>query len=187
LKKLIISPFGTRKFILQNIQSEIQTAKSGKESEIILKMNALSDKTVIQKLYQASMAGVKITLIVRGICTLRAGIAGLSENITVISIVGRFLEHARIFYFFNQGNPLYFISSSDMMPRNLDYRVEATMPITDPKLCNELHRLLYLQMKDNTKARQMLPDLNYQYRSPKNNDVKINAQEDFFSSIEKEK
>jgi polyphosphate kinase len=185
LKKIVISPFYTRKFIIRKIHAEIYSAKQGKKSWMILKMNSLSDKILIEELYKASQAGVKITLIVRGICMLRASVSGLSENIKVVSIVGRFLEHSRIFIFSNNGNPQYYIGSADLMVRNLDNRVETLVPVEDPKLQAALRRLIQLQISDNVKARYMLPDGLYQYAA-QNTQHPINAQEDFYKELLKE-
>lgn len=182
LKKIILSPFYTREFISQKIDAEIAAAKRGESSWMILKMNSLSDKQLIEKLYKASCEGVKITLIVRGICMLKAGVAGLSENIKVVSIVGRFLEHSRIFIFANGGAPQYYIGSADLMVRNLDNRVEAIVPIEDPKLQESLRELIQLQLHDNVKARCMQPDGSYQYAKTDSKHP-VNAQEDFYKAL----
>jgi len=130
-------------------------------------MNALVDPKIIQELYQASQAGVEIDLIIRGICCLRPGIPNISENIRVISIIGRFLEHSRIFYFHNDGCDRYYIGSADWMPRNLDRRVEALVPIEDPSLQKELNQLLDICLQDNRQAWEMQSDGTYQQRQPK--------------------
>lgn len=153
LKKLVISPYSTRKHFLRLINTEIRHAKAGTEAWCILKMNSLVDDVLIQKLYQASQAGVKIKIIVRGICVLTPGIDGLSENIEVISIIDRFLEHSRVFVFANAGQPMYYISSADWMVRNLDHRFELVCPIEDPVIQHELHQMLQIQLADNCKAR----------------------------------
>lgn len=132
--KLALAPLWLRGRFMRLIDREIQNAKDGSQAHIMAKMNSLCDKEIIEKLYEASCAGVKIELIVRGICCLKPGIKGLSENITVRSIVGNFLEHARIFYFENGGNWEVYMASADWMPRNLDKRVEIMFPVEDEEL-----------------------------------------------------
>ncbi|MFN5866590.1 MAG: hypothetical protein ACK45R_06300, partial [Candidatus Kapaibacterium sp.] len=133
---------------------EIEQAEAGKRSGIILKLNSLVDEQMIEALYRASNAGVPIDLIVRGMCTLLPGVPGMSENIRVTSIIDRYLEHSRIFRFEHGGEPLYFISSADMMTRNLDQRIEVSCPVYDPDLQKELQDILDLQLRDNVKARR---------------------------------
>ncbi|MBN2668949.1 MAG: polyphosphate kinase 1 [Bacteroidales bacterium] len=162
-KHLILSPFDTRKHYLKLIENEIKNAKSGKEAWIILKMNSLSDKELTQKLYQASQAGVKIDLIIRGICILKPGIEGLSENIRVRSIIDRFLEHSRIFVFSNNGQKKAYISSADWMVRNLDNRIEVATPIYNKALVDEIVDILMIQINDNQKARIIDADHSNQY------------------------
>ena len=163
-RHLIVSPFKTRRFILQMINQEIVNARAGKKAEVIMKLNSLVDATVVKKIYAASAAGVKFRLIVRGICVLVPGVKGLSENIEAISIVDRFLEHARIFVFHNNGDPQYYITSADIMSRNLDHRIEVGLPVWDEELKRELQTMLDIQWKDNVKARLLgKNDLN-QYR-----------------------
>jgi len=152
-KNLLVSPFYLRNNIIKMLNNEIKNAKEGKEAWVLIKLNNLVDDKVVKKLYQASQAGVKIDMIVRGICVLVPGIKGLSENIKVISIVDRFLEHSRIYIFANNGNPKYYISSADWMIRNFDHRFEAATPVYDKKLQKELMDLLQLELKDNVKAR----------------------------------
>ena len=125
-------------------------------------MNSLCDQEIIEHLYAAGQAGVKIHLIVRGICCLKAGVPGLSDNIRVCSIVGNFLEHARIFRFENDGDPLFFMGSADWMPRNLDRRVEIMVPVEDERLTAQLDHYLEVQMEDNVKAHYMQPDGSYE-------------------------
>jgi polyphosphate kinase len=137
----------------------------------------LVDKKCIQALYRASQAGVKVDLQVRGICCLRPGVPKLSENITVTSIVGRFLEHPRIFYFHNHGQGELFLGSADLMPRNLDRRVEQLFPIEDPQLRESLRdHILDIHLKDNMKARRMLPDGTYERIQPQEGEPEINSQ-----------
>lgn len=150
---LIVSPHYTRNSIYNLIENEIQNKKKGNSSGIRLKMNSLSDFKMIDKLYQASRAGVKIKLIIRGICCLMPGIKGMSENIEVISIVDKFLEHPRLFIFDNNGQPKIYISSADFMGRNLDNRVEISCPIYDEEIKKELIDTFEISWKDNVKAR----------------------------------
>ena len=150
---LIVSPNYQRSRLNGLIDNEIENARKGKPAAVILKVNSLVDTDMIHKLYKANDAGVKITLIVRGICSLIPGVKGLSENIEAISIVDRFLEHARIFVFHNNGEELFFISSADWMTRNIDNRVEVSVPIYDGRLKKELKKIIEIQLKDNVKAR----------------------------------
>jgi polyphosphate kinase len=152
-RHLIASPLYMRKKMYALIDNEIKNAKAGKEAYIILKVNSLVDKEIIYKLYQANNAGVKITLIIRGICSLIPGIPGMSENIKAISIVDKYLEHSRIIIFCNGGDELYYISSADWMTRNLDRRIEITCPIYDKDIQQELKNMIKIQLKDNVKAR----------------------------------
>ncbi len=152
-KHLVVSPHSMRKKMISLINNEIKNAKEGKPAYLILKMNNLVDMELIKKLYHASKAGVKINLIVRGICSLIPGIKGMSENIEAVSIVDRYLEHSRIFVFCNDGNELYYFSSADWMTRNLDYRVEVTCPVYDKDLQQELRTMLNIQLRGNVKAR----------------------------------
>ncbi len=152
-KHLIVSPFNTRNKIMGLIHKEIKNAKSGKEAWIFIKLNNLVDSEVIDKLYEASQAGVKVKLIVRSMFSLIPGVEGMSENIKAISIVDKFLEHSRIFIFCNDGDEKYYISSADLMPRNLDHRVEVTCPIYDKEIQEELRSFMELQWNDNVKAR----------------------------------
>jgi len=169
-KKLLVAPINMRQRFLDLIEREVEHQKAGRGGHIIAKMNALEDRPIAEALYAASAAGVEIDLIVRGICRLRPGVPGLSETIRVVSIVGRFLEHARIFYFSNNstqtGKPDFFIGSADWMARNLDFRVEAIVPVEEPRLQDELKAILDLQLADNVKAWDMHPDGSYTQRSP---------------------
>ena len=152
-KHLLVGQFNLREDLNRLIHKEIKNAQAGKEAYILLKMNSLQDPKMILQLYEASQAGVKIDLIVRGICCLIPGIEGISENITAISIVDRFLEHARVFIFHNKGDEKIYLSSADFMTRNLSYRIETTFPIYDPKLGKEIKDFLQIQLNDNTKSR----------------------------------
>ena len=161
-KKLIISPFTAHESMMAHIKHEAVAARAGKPARIIAKMNSLVDQDLIQALYIASQAGVKIDLIIRGICCLRPGIPGVSEHITVRSIVGRFLEHSRVFYFENGGAPQLFLGSADWMPRNFFRRIEVVFPVEDPALRDRIvTQILALQLADNTKASLLAPDGTY--------------------------
>jgi polyphosphate kinase len=155
---LLLAPLDLRDGLVARIRREAEHAQAGQPARLIVKVNSLVDEILIRELYTASRAGVQIDLIVRGICCLRPGVPGLSENIRAISIIDRYLEHARIFYFHNAGNPEYFLASADWMPRNLDRRVEIAFPVLDPKLQNQLRHILDIQLADTTKARILLPD-----------------------------
>jgi polyphosphate kinase len=153
-----IAPTGLRQKFLALIRREIDHAKAGRSGHMILKLNNLQDPTLIAELYKASKAGVKIDLIVRSACCLRPGMPGLSENIRCISIIDRFLEHARVFYFQNDGKPEYWLASADWMTRNLDRRIELMFPIQDKSLHKHLWNVLQLQIADNVKARLLKSD-----------------------------
>lgn len=159
----IVAPQGMRPFFIRMIADEIANAKAGLASGITVKVNSLVDPEIISLLYEASCAGVKIRLIVRGICCLVAGVEGVSENITVVSIVGQLLEHSRIFQFENAGEPKVYIGSADWMPRNLDKRIELVFPVEDPILKQRVFDILETHLSDNTNARIMLPDSTYQH------------------------
>ena len=160
--KLSLAPLWLKDRFLYLIRRETEYAGRGREAHIIAKINSLCDKDIIQALYEASAAGVRIELIVRGICCLRTGVKGVSENITVRSIVGNFLEHARIFYFHNDGKPEYYCSSADWMPRNLERRVEILFPVEKPRLQQKLRDILECQLKDTVKASELRPDGSYE-------------------------
>lgn len=158
-RQLRISPKHIREFINQKIDNEIEIAKTGRKAEIHMKMNSLSDPEIIGKLYEASHAGVKIHLIVRGICCLRTDITGISDNIEVHSIVGRLLEHSRIYYFYNNGNQDVYLSSADMMKRNLNRRVETLFPILQPDLKERVLHIYDIMWNDNVKTRVLHNDV----------------------------
>ncbi|MCM3129809.1 polyphosphate kinase 1 [Paenibacillus sp. MER 78] len=161
LQQLHIAPAGLKSRLFEMIRREAQNAEQGKPAHIIAKINSLSNQELIDELYAASQAGVKIQLIVRGVCCLRPGIEGLSENIRVISIVDRFLEHSRIFYFQNHKDPEVFLSSADWMTRNLNRRIELMCPVHDPQLKQTIVNILDLSLQDNVKARLLLSNGNY--------------------------
>ena len=173
--KLVVAPFHMRNQFIKLLNNEIRNAKAGDDAWIILKINNLTDIKTIKKLYEASAAGVKIKLIVRGICTLQPGVTKLSENIEAITIVGRFLEHSRVIVFANGGNGLFYISSADWMERNFDNRIEVACPIFDRDLQRELMTMLQIQLRDNTKARIISPTKSNQYVKG-NLNLKINSQ-----------
>ena len=160
--KLSLAPLWLRDRFLSLIARECDNAKKGRPAAIIAKMNSLCDPGIIKALYEASAAGVNIRLIVRGICCLRAGVPGLSENIHVRSIVGTFLEHSRIFYFENGGIPEFYMGSADWMPRNLDKRVEILFPVEDPELQDKIKHILDIQLADTKKAHILMPDGTYE-------------------------
>lgn len=160
--KLTLAPLWLRDKFLSLIHREREHAANGREARIVAKMNSLCDPGIIEALYEASAAGVKIDLIVRGICCLRANVPGLSENICVRSIIGTFLEHSRIFYFSNHGSPEYYMGSADWMPRNLDKRVEILFPVEDPVLQQEIKHILGTQLADTKKAHLLMPDGTYE-------------------------
>ncbi|OOV76956.1 RNA degradosome polyphosphate kinase [Mammaliicoccus fleurettii] len=173
--ELIVAPFEIRDFFVDHIEQEIELHNEHGNGLIIAKMNSLTDKKVIKKLYEASQSGVKIKLIIRGICCLKPGIKGVSENIEVISIVGRFLEHSRIYYFHHNSEEKMYLSSADMMTRNMIKRVEILFPILDPKVVNRLKDILNLQINDGLKGRIQNSDGNYQYNDAGNKHM--NSQE----------
>ena len=160
--KLAVAPINLRETIERLIEREIAHQQAGRRGQIIMKMNALVDRRMIRLLYRASQAGVAIDLIVRGMCSLRPGIPGVSDTIRVISIVGRFLEHSRVFYFGNGGDEEVFLGSADLMPRNLNGRVEVLFPVTDPRLVSVLREeILGAYLADTVKARVMNADGTY--------------------------
>lgn len=160
--KLLVAPIWMKDRFLALIDREKENARLGKDAKIVAKMNSLCDPVIIRALYEASNAGVRIELIIRGICCLKAGVKGLSENITVRSIVGNFLEHARIFYFYNDGFEDVYMGSADWMPRNLDKRVEITFPVEDEDLKRRVINILDIQLADTLKAHIMQPDGSYE-------------------------
>src|SRR5262245_10433490 len=157
---LLVAPIDLRDGLVARIRREVEHIRAGKEARLIAKVNSLVDPTLIEELYAASQAGVQIDLLVRGSCCLRPGVPGLSERIRVISIIDRYLEHARIYYFHNAGEPEYWLSSADWMPRNLDRRIEGAFPVLAPPLQAVLHEILDVQLADTVKARLVLPDGN---------------------------
>jgi len=179
-RKLFVAPMNLRERMAALIEREISHAEAGEKARLIFKMNSLVDKKMITLLYKASMAGVEVDLIVRGICCLRPGLKGISENIRVRSIVGRFLEHSRIYYFYNNKDEEIYMGSADLMPRNLDRRVEVVFPIEDKMMINRIRdKILMVYLKDNVKARIMQPDGSYRRVERKPRQHSFNSQEWF--------
>src|SRR5438552_1645978 len=177
LKKLMVAPFDMHSRVIKLIESERDNALAGKPARIVAKLNALVDQEIIEKLYEASCADVTINLIVRGICCLRPKIPGLSENIRVISIVGRFLEHSRIFYFENAGQPKVFLSSADWMPRNFYRRIELAFPVENPTLRDQIiNEVLPSFLHDRVKARELQPNGTYRRLKPEGSEPRAQAQ-----------
>ncbi len=173
---LIVAPFDIRNHFIDLINNEIQAAKEGCTAKITIKLNSLVDRQIIHKLYEASQANVHIKLIIRGICVLKPGVPGLSENIHAISIVDKFLEHSRVFVFENKGKPLYFISSADWMPRNFDHRIEISCPIYDKEIQQELDHMLRIQWSDTSKARILDAKQRNKYKKPDPSSEEVRSQ-----------
>ena len=176
-RKLAVAPINLRERLEQLIEREIEHQRAGRTGHVILKMNALTDRRLIRQLYRASRAGVRVDLIVRGICGLRPGIPGVSDRIRVVSIVGRFLEHSRIFWFRNGGEEEVSLGSADLMPRNLNGRVELLFPVSDPRLVNVLREeILAAYLADNVKSRVMNPDGTYTRLAAGERAARVDAQ-----------
>jgi polyphosphate kinase len=176
-RKLLVAPAHMRTQFLERIEREIRLSTPGRPGRIIAKMNALVDTTLICALYRASQAGVRVDLIVRGICCLRPGYPQVSENIRVVSIIGRLLEHSRVFYFANGGHPEVFIGSADWMPRNLDRRVEVAVPLEDPALCKRLIDYLELCLADNRQSWELQNNGSYHRRQPASGEPCVSVQQ----------
>ena len=181
--KLLLAPHWLRDGFLHLIQRETENALEGRKARIIAQMNSLCDRGLIEALYKASAAGVQIDLIVRGICCLKTGIPGISDNISVRSIVGMFLEHGRIFYFHNGGREEVYMGSADWMPRNLDKRVEILFPLEKEELKREVIHILHILLDDTQKARILQP--NGTYVLSKSRRHKLNSQEFFCEEAKK--
>jgi polyphosphate kinase len=176
-RKLLVAPDLMKDQVLARIEREIEQHREKGDGYLAFKMNALVDRKCIQALYRASQAGVKVDLQVRGICCLRPGVPGISDNITVTSVVGRFLEHPRIYYFRNGGDAELLLGSADLMPRNLDRRVEQLFPIEDPDLRESVYEhILCVHLQDNMQARRLLPDGQYERVRPKEGEPELNSQ-----------
>jgi len=182
--KLKAAPLGLRETFLELIDIEIERKRQGQKALIMAKMNSLVDAQIIRALYRASQEGIKVLLNVRGVCCLRPGVPGWSENISVVSIVDRFLEHSRVYYFYHGGENRLFISSADLMPRNLDRRVELMIPIQDPAARNRLVSILETYFRDNVKAHKLLPDGRYQRLSPPPGRKPFRSQEALYQDAE---
>ncbi|HEY9763228.1 MAG TPA: polyphosphate kinase 1 [Trichocoleus sp.] len=178
-RKLLVAPLTLRQQMMALIRQEAEQARRGNSAQITAKMNSLVDPEIITALYEASQAGVQIDLIIRGMCCLRPGVKGVSDNIRVISIIGRFLEHSRIFYFRNGGDELLLLGSADWMRRNLDRRVEAVVPIEDARIRSELKQILEISLADNRQAWDMQSDGSYVQRSPEKGQRDRNSQRIF--------
>jgi polyphosphate kinase len=182
LNRLIQSPFGMHDAVISKLQREAAHARAGRPARVIAKMNALVESQSIEALYRASCAGVKIDLIVRGVCALRPGVPGVSENITVRSIVGRFLEHSRVFYFENGGEPEMFAASADWMERNFFRRVEIAFPIQRERHRARILQDLSLCLKDNTQAWELQSDGTYKRVVRSSNEKPISVQTELLAT-----
>jgi polyphosphate kinase len=182
LNRLVQSPFGMHDMVLSKLQREAEHARAGRPARVIVKMNALVEQQAIEALYRASSAGVKVELIVRGVCALRPGVPGVSENITLRSIVGRFLEHSRVFYFENGGDPDMFCASADWMERNFFRRVEVAFPIRRKEHRERILRDLGLYLKDNCQAWKLEPDGRYERIKQHGKEKAVNAQAELLSA-----
>jgi len=179
-RRFLVAPINLRSSLETLIRREIEHARGGTKGHLIFKVNALVDKSMIQLLYEASRAGVRVDLLVRGMCCLRPGVPGVSETVTVTSIVGRFLEHSRVFWFRNGGAEEVYLGSADLMMRNLDRRVEILFPILDPRLVRHLRdEILETCLRDNVKARTMMPDGSYHRAVRTGDQEKVDAQAEF--------
>jgi polyphosphate kinase len=177
-KKLLVAPLNLRARFAAMIEREIERARAGEKGHLIFKMNALVDVPLIRALYRASQAGVKIQLVVRGICCLRPGVPGVSDHIEVVSIVGRFLEHSRVYYFRNGGEEEIYVGSADLMPRNIDHRVEVLFPLDDPAMVRRVRdQILAVYLADNVKARRMLSTGTYVAKPSGERGKQVNSQE----------
>ena len=176
-RKLLISPVSLRDRMMAMIEREKKHCQDGGSGHIVAKMNSLVDKRMIKALYEASQAGVKIDLIVRGICCLRPGVKGVSDNIRVISIVGQLLEHSRIFYFHNGGDGELYLGSADWMTRNLDRRVEAVTPVENPDIAKDIHEILSVMLADNRQAWELQGDGSYVQRNPGEGEIEQSSQD----------
>ena len=181
-KHLLVAPFNLRKSLDELIDAEIKNAQEGKSAEITLKLNSIEDKKMIKKLYEASQAGVKVKLIIRGICCLVPGLKGISENIEAVSIVDRFLEHSRVYIFHNNGDKKYFLASADWMKRNLSRRVEVAFPVYDKEIQKQLQKMIDLQWNDNQKARIIDQNQSNEYRL-KTKEDKIRSQYEIYNLL----
>jgi polyphosphate kinase len=177
-RKLLVAPFNLRSGLEKLVRREIEHARAGHKAHLIFKVNAIVDQRFIQLLYEAAQAGVKVDLLVRSMCCLRPDVKGVSENVTVTSIVGRYLEHSRLYYFCNGGEEEIYLGSADLMPRNLDHRVEVVFPVENPGHIQYLRKnVLEAYLQDNTRARVMQPDGSYKRLGPKDKESITDVQE----------
>ena len=186
-KHLAVAPFYMRNTFVSLIDKEIENAKAKKKAYLILKMNSLVDKEMIRKLYEASQAGVQITLIVRGICSLVTEIEGFSDNIKAYSIVDKYLEHARVFIFGNNGDEKIYITSADWMSRNLDSRSEVAVPIYDAEVKKQIKDIINIQLSGNTKVRILDRLQQNIYKKPKSGERKVRVQDEVYNYLKNDK
>jgi polyphosphate kinase len=185
-KHALVAPFYMRRELVQLINKEIQNAQSGKKGEMVLKMNSLVDKEMIEKLYEASRAGVKITLIIRGACSLVTDLEGWSDNIKAYSLVDKYLEHTRVFIFHNNGNEKIFISSADWMSRNLDSRSEMAIPVHNPEVRKQIKDIINIQLSGNTKLRIIDRKQENQYKKPKRGEKRVRVQDEVYNYLKED-
>ncbi|MBT8087951.1 MAG: RNA degradosome polyphosphate kinase, partial [Gammaproteobacteria bacterium] len=183
MTRMLASPFSLFPALIEKIRRETEHAEAGKKARIVAKINSLNEPQIIDALYEASQAGVQVDLIVRGICSLRPGVAGLSENIHVRSIVGRFLEHSRVYYFLNDGAEEFYCSSADWMERNLFKRNESCFEIRQKAMKEQIRRDLDLFLADNCDAWELRGDGSYARLTPKDGEERVSAQETFLSLL----
>ncbi len=182
-RQLLVAPVNMRERFVAFIRREIENVQNGLNGRIVAKMNALVDPKIIETLYEASRAGVQIDLIVRGVCCLRPGLKDISDNIRIISIVGRFLEHSRIYYFYNNAQEEIYIGSADLMPRNLDRRVEVITPVQDPDIAKDLQEILGIMLADNRQAWELQPDGSYIQRRLRDDAPEASSQKTLMSMV----
>jgi polyphosphate kinase len=182
--KILAAPRALKEPLLEKIDREVRGHASDSPGLIRFKVNALEDSDIVEALYRAAQAGIRVELIVRDTCRLRPGLPGLSETVTVVSIVGRFLEHGRIYYFRNGGDEEFLIGSADLMKRNLESRVEVVAPVSDPALCAELRFILDTQLNDRRSAWEMRPDGSYVQRQPRNEAEAVSSQQALIAAAE---
>jgi polyphosphate kinase len=181
-RKLLVAPVNMRDRLMELIAREAENAKAGRPARLILKTNTLTDEKIIEALYEAAIAGVRIDLIVRGVCCFKPGLPGLSENVRVVSVIGRFLEHSRIYYFHNAGDPQIYVGSADLMRRNLERRVEVLFPIEDPHLRTAIRQdVLEIYLRDTKKAHELQPDGSYTRVHPQDGEEPFSAQDWFLA------
>jgi polyphosphate kinase len=187
-RKLLVAPVNLRRRLVELVRREIAHQEEGRAGHLVVKCNSLVDRRMMELFYEASQKGVRVDLIIRGICCLRPGVPGLSENITVRSVVGRFLEHSRIFWFANGGQPEVYLGSADIMNRNLDRRVEAVFPVTDPAQVKRVQKqILDIYLKDNQKARVMQADGTYRRAVRKGRARIVDSQDWFLTNAGKDR